>query len=69
MVKLILEDDSDVQLLLIDNSGRLIASVHPLNSKSAGVYEWSLVNDQLSAGVYFLQLTINDKTETIKIVK
>jgi hypothetical protein len=47
----------------------LVASVHPLNLKSAGVYEWSLVNDQLSAGVYFLQLSVNDKTEIIKIVK
>jgi hypothetical protein len=69
MVKLTLENESDVQLQLIDNSGRLVAGVLPMIKKSAGVYEWSLSNYHLAAGVYFLQLIVNHKIETIKIVK
>lgn len=69
MVKLTLENESDVQLQLIDNSGRLVAGVLPMIKKPAGVYEWSLSNYHLAAGVYFLQLIVNHKLETIKIVK
>jgi hypothetical protein len=64
-----LRQSGNVQLNLYSSGGALVASLLS-NRQDAGPHTFSFDESNLrSAGVYILQLTCNDKMETVKIVK
>jgi hypothetical protein len=69
MIRLVLTKESSIEMKLIDNSGRAVTEFLPFSLLDAGIYEWSLANYDLSAGIYLLQLIINEKSDVLKIIK
>ena len=62
-----LEQDSDITMELLDLSGRKMKTLLDVNTQ-AGNHQLQLNRGQLSAGIYFLRVTIDEESEAVKIV-
>ena len=62
-----LEQDSYITMELLDLSGRKLKTLLDANTK-AGTHQLQLNRDQLSAGIYFLQVKMNGEISVMKIV-
>jgi len=62
-----LNKHSSTTLDLLESSGRKIKTLLDANTE-AGTHELQLNREQLSAGIYFLQVKMNDETLVMKIV-
>jgi len=67
VISFLLPEDSRVQIDLYDLTGRKLQTVLDKNM-DAGNQDVNLSCDQLDAGIYFLQLTMNNEVVTKKIV-
>src|SRR5205085_7393383 len=62
-----LEQDSYITVELLDVSGKKMKTLLDANTQ-AGNHQLQLNRDQLSAGIYFLQVKMNGESEVMKIV-
>jgi photosystem II stability/assembly factor-like uncharacterized protein len=63
-----LTENAAVNIKLFDITGRAIATLVNQN-QAAGDYVFNITGTKLENGVYFVQKTINNSTETIKLIK
>jgi hypothetical protein len=65
LVLLNLKDAGDVQISMLDVSGRLLTQRH-LGKLAAGDHQWQL--DSLSAGVYLIRIQAGNTIQTKRLV-
>lgn len=67
-VNFVLRENSDVELEVVDISGRLIYRSEEHNY-TVGEHSINLQSNQWTKGIYFIKLKANEKSKTIKFIK
>ncbi|MCH2232121.1 MAG: T9SS type A sorting domain-containing protein [Crocinitomicaceae bacterium] len=63
------EEKNQVKIELMDGAGKLIQVLDQTMGRSAGEYRQEINLSNLEYGIYFVALTVNQNTQTIKLVK
>lgn len=64
-----LTERSDVNISVIDATGKTVTVVLNKKDEDAGLHRISFDGSKLTSGIYFCRIVMGNKTETIKIVK
>ena len=67
-VDFVLTENADVQLEVVDLSGRLVYKSEKQNY-SIGQHSVNLQSNQWRKGIYFIKLKANEKSKTVKFIK
>jgi hypothetical protein len=68
-IRLVLPDDTELELQLVDAGGRLIREILPAQPTPAGVFELVLPTHELASGVYIIRASLNNEIKTQKLLK